>query len=140
MAQAHSPSIIVFDVNETLLDLTTLEPLFERLFGKASMMREWFAQLILYSEALTLSGIYVPFGDLAAGRTVIHPQNRVGEIGLDPRLGAAVQGLVDEVEIEGEYHRLPHPPIGKDRVSGVHHQPGDPGGPLVHDLGLHDLA
>ncbi|SHF94518.1 2-haloacid dehalogenase [Loktanella atrilutea] len=67
MAQAHSPSIIVFDVNETLLDLTTLEPLFERLFGKDSMMREWFAQLILYSEALTLSGIYVPFGDLAAG-------------------------------------------------------------------------
>lgn len=67
MAQAHSPSIIVFDVNETLLDLTTLEPLFERLFGKASIMREWFAQLILYSEALTLSGIYVPFGDLAAG-------------------------------------------------------------------------
>ncbi|MCF7701897.1 haloacid dehalogenase type II [Loktanella sp. M215] len=67
MAQAHSPSIIVFDVNETLLDLTTLEPLFERMFGKAGMMREWFAQLILYSEALTLSGIYVPFGDLAAG-------------------------------------------------------------------------
>jgi len=31
------------------------------------MMRDWFAQLILYSEALTLSGIYVPFGEIAAG-------------------------------------------------------------------------
>lgn len=30
-------------------------------------MREWFAQLILYSEALTLSGIYVPFGEIATG-------------------------------------------------------------------------
>jgi 2-haloacid dehalogenase len=31
------------------------------------MMRDWFAQLILYSEALTLSGIYVPFGEIAVG-------------------------------------------------------------------------
>ena len=41
------PSVIVFDVNETLIDLTTLEPLFVRLFGEAAVMREWFAQLIL---------------------------------------------------------------------------------------------
>jgi len=59
--------VIVFDVNETLIDITTLEPLFERLFGDAGVMREWFAQLILYSEAVTLSGIYVPFGEVAAG-------------------------------------------------------------------------
>ena len=25
-------------------------------------MREWFAQLILYSEAITLAGYYQPFG------------------------------------------------------------------------------
>ena len=61
------PSVIVFDVNETLIDITTLEPLFERVFGDAAVMREWFAQLILYSEALTLSEIYVPFSELAAG-------------------------------------------------------------------------
>ncbi len=63
----HTPSILVFDVNETLLDLTTLEPVFEQAFGDPAVMREWFAQLILYSEALTLSGIYTPFGDLAGG-------------------------------------------------------------------------
>ena len=61
------PTVIVFDVNETLIDITTLEPLFDRLFGDPGVMREWFAQLILYSEAVTLSGIYVPFGELAAG-------------------------------------------------------------------------
>lgn len=61
------PSVIVFDVNETLIDITTLEPLFGRIFGDVAVMREWFGQLILYSEAVTLSGIYVPFGDLAAG-------------------------------------------------------------------------
>lgn len=60
-------SVIVFDVNETLLDLTTLEPLFKRVFGDAAVLREWFAELILYSQAMTLSGLYTPFADLAAG-------------------------------------------------------------------------
>lgn len=60
-------SIIVFDVNETLLDITTLEPLFERLFGDPSVLREWFAQLILYSQTMTLSGLYTPFGQLGVG-------------------------------------------------------------------------
>lgn len=58
--------IIVFDVNETLLDIMTLEPLFQRLFGTSHVMREWFAQVILYSEALTISGLYEPFGKLGA--------------------------------------------------------------------------
>ena len=59
--------IIVCDVNETLLDLSTLEPLFDRLFGDARILREWFPELILYSQTMTLSGIHVPFGTLAAG-------------------------------------------------------------------------
>lgn len=60
-------SVIVFDVNETLLDLETLNPLFERVFGDPALMREWFAQLILYSQTMTLSGLYTPFGELAVG-------------------------------------------------------------------------
>lgn len=60
-------STIVFDVNETLLDITTLEPLFARLFGDAPVLREWFAELILYSQTMTLSGRYAPFGALAGG-------------------------------------------------------------------------
>ncbi|EDQ05595.1 2-haloalkanoic acid dehalogenase [Sulfitobacter indolifex] len=60
-------STIVFDVNETLLDITTLEPLFQRVFGDPSVMREWFAELILYSQTMTLSGRYTPFGALAGG-------------------------------------------------------------------------
>jgi 2-haloacid dehalogenase len=58
--------LIVFDVNETLLDLESMAPTFERIFGERSAMRLWFAQLILYSEALTLAGTYVPFTDIGA--------------------------------------------------------------------------
>src|SRR5580692_11679346 len=56
--------MIVFDVNETLLDLDTMTPIFERIFHEALAMRLWFANLILYSEALTLAGVYVPFTDI----------------------------------------------------------------------------
>jgi 2-haloacid dehalogenase len=56
--------LIVFDVNETLLDLETLTPVFERVLGDRLAMRLWFANLILYSEALTLADAYVPFTDI----------------------------------------------------------------------------
>ena len=58
--------LIVFDVNETLLDLTTMEPIFQRIFGSKEAMRLWFANLILYSAALTVAGVYVPFTDIGA--------------------------------------------------------------------------
>lgn len=57
--------VIVFDVNETLLDIETLNPFFEHTFGDARVMRQWFAELIIYSQAMTLSGRYTPFGQLA---------------------------------------------------------------------------
>src|SRR5262245_21763374 len=61
------PSICVFDVNETLLDIEFLAPLFQRLFGDKKVLREWFGQLILDSEAITLSGPYTTFFTLAQG-------------------------------------------------------------------------
>jgi hypothetical protein len=51
----------VFDVNETLLDLDTIRPTFDRIFADPAALRRWFAALITYSEALTLAGVYVPF-------------------------------------------------------------------------------
>lgn len=67
MSLDHILPIIVFDVNETLLDINTLAPLFTRLFGDGDVLREWFAQLVLYSQTMTLSGLYTPFGELGIG-------------------------------------------------------------------------
>ena len=58
--------LVVFDVNETLLDLTTMEPTFERIFGDKGAMRLWFANLIMYCAALTVAGCYVPFTDIGS--------------------------------------------------------------------------
>ena len=49
--------LIVFDVNETLLDLQSMEPTFEHIFGEKRAMRLWFANFIMYSAALTVKGI-----------------------------------------------------------------------------------
>jgi 2-haloacid dehalogenase len=56
--------LIVFDVNETLLDLQTMEPIFTRIFGDKNAMRLWFDDMILYSAALTVAGCYVPFTEI----------------------------------------------------------------------------
>src|ERR1700742_1636000 len=58
--------LIVFDVNETLLDLETMEPIFARIFRDKAAMRLWFANFIMYSAALTVAGCYVPFTDIGA--------------------------------------------------------------------------
>jgi 2-haloacid dehalogenase len=56
--------LIVFDVNETLLDLEAMAPIFERIFADRGAMRLWFANLILYSCALTVADAYVPFTEI----------------------------------------------------------------------------
>jgi 2-haloacid dehalogenase len=62
-----TPSIIVFDVNETLIDIESIGPFFERKFGDRKVLREWFNQLILYSNVITLSGYYETFFTLGQG-------------------------------------------------------------------------
>lgn len=62
-----APSVCVFDVNETLLDIEFIAPMFQRLFGDRKVLREWFGQLVLYSEAMTLCGPYATFFNLGQG-------------------------------------------------------------------------
>ena len=55
------PRVITFDVNETLLDLGPLDPLFERAFGSAALRAQWFAQMLQLSFVGGLTGRYVDF-------------------------------------------------------------------------------
>ena len=54
--------VLLFDVNETLLDLAALDPHFVRVFGDASVRREWFAAMLQSAFLLTITGPYQPFG------------------------------------------------------------------------------
>jgi 2-haloacid dehalogenase len=61
------PSVLVFDVNETLIDIDSIAPLFGELFGDRRVLREWFGQLVMYSMTATLSECYVDFFTLGQG-------------------------------------------------------------------------
>jgi 2-haloacid dehalogenase len=65
-SRATTPSICVFDVNKTLLDIEFLVPMFQRIFGD-NKVREWYGQLLLYSNPITLSGPYTNFFELGQG-------------------------------------------------------------------------
>lgn len=54
--------IIVFDVNETLLDLGGLRPHFERIFGDANVLKQWFSQVLQSALVVTITDNYTDFG------------------------------------------------------------------------------
>jgi 2-haloacid dehalogenase len=93
--------VVVFDVNETLMNLDAIRPFFDRIFNDPGAMRLWFANLITYSEALTLSGVYVPFTDI--GGAVL-------------RMLAATRGVTiidaDAAELTDRFATMPpHPEV-----------------------------
>ena len=53
--------VIALDVNETLLDLSALDPDFERVFGSAAHRPQWFAQMLQLAFVSTITGDYVDF-------------------------------------------------------------------------------
>jgi len=55
--------VLVFDVNETLLDLSALDPHFQRVFGDAKVRVEWFGTMLQSALLTTITGPYVPFGE-----------------------------------------------------------------------------
>jgi 2-haloacid dehalogenase len=95
------PRVLVFDVNETLLDLRALDPLFVRMFGDASVRGQWFTQLVQSALVTTVTDHYIPFG-------------QIGRAALE--MVAARRGLSlstqDKQEIMGALASLPpHPEV-----------------------------
>ena len=64
---SEKPSVLVFDVNETLINFESMNTLFERIYGDRHVMREWLGHLIMYSMTITLSGLYVDYFSLGQG-------------------------------------------------------------------------
>src|SRR3954469_7765976 len=57
--------VLLFDVNETLLDVRALDPAFTRAFGSATARLEWFLTLQGLWMTSTLTDAYQPFDKLA---------------------------------------------------------------------------
>lgn len=57
--------VILFDVNETLLDMSAMNPYFERVFGAASVRELWFQELQALWLVTIATGLYKDFSTLA---------------------------------------------------------------------------
>lgn len=102
---------MVFDVNETLLDLGTLDQLFVEWFGDAAARREWFAQLLQLALVVTLTGTYRDFATLAGEAFQVVARKRE----LDPG-DEAVASILEAVR-----SLPPHPDVAEAlrRLSGA---------------------
>ena len=88
--------VLLFDVNETLLDLAALDPHFQRVFGDARVRREWFGLMLQSALLFTVAGPYVDFG--SHFRTALRQTAERHGVDLAPD---------DERAILAEVRRLP---------------------------------
>lgn len=84
--------LILFDVNETLLDLAALDPVFNDLFGDAAVRKEWFSQVLQSALVLTVLERYEPFSSVA-GHALSQVANRRGVALTDTDRDRVARGM-----------------------------------------------
>lgn len=86
-----APQVIVFDVNETLLDLEPLgASLAETLHGRGDLLPQWFSTLLHYSLVHTLTDDYRDFGQIGAAALVMVAQSQNIELDMEEAREAIV--------------------------------------------------
>lgn len=94
-------AVYAFDVNETLLDVAALDPLFTRVFGENGVWREWFAQMLQSAFVATITDRYADFGRIGGAAMQM----------LAARRGVALRPE-DIAELREGMRRLPaHPEV-----------------------------
>lgn len=95
--------VLVFDVNETLLDVRALAPYFEHAFGDVDVLSQWFAQLLQIAFVVTLTDSYRDFGTCARHALDVVAQKR-GRTLAEADRNAILSGIL---------HLPPHPEVAK---------------------------
>lgn len=96
-----APGLIVFDVNETLLDLEPIKGSLESIFGAEPPIGEWFARLLHASLVANTLDQFRSFGDLAAESLI----NMAGRRGILLRAEDALEALAPMSRLP------PHPDV-----------------------------
>jgi 2-haloacid dehalogenase len=129
--------VLAFDVNETLLDLSALDPVFEELFGDASVRTHWFAQMLQVAFVGAITDRYVDFGTaqraaldmLAQRRGVALPE------GAAARVAAAMRALPAHPDVADALARLR---AGGHRLAALSNSPQDVEHAQLEHAGLAD--
>lgn len=99
---------VVFDVNETLLDLRSLDAHFVRMFGEAGVRRQWFAMVLRNAMTVTITGDYSDFVAVGgASLQMVADQYRVVVTDVDRAdIGAAMTSLPAHIDVAPALEKL----------------------------------
>jgi 2-haloacid dehalogenase len=130
--------VIAFDVNETLLDLRSLDPLFEELFGDASLRMHWFAQMLQVAFVGAITDRYVDF--TTSQRAALDMVAQRQRVTLPPdaadRLAAAMRSLPAHPDAADALSRLR---AGGHQIAALSNSPLDVEQAQLAHAGLTDL-
>ncbi len=100
--------VIVFDVNETLLDLRALRPRFEQALGSSDLLGEWFARMLHGSLVSNHIARYRPFGAIGADALVALAEKRGIDLDADTAAGvvAGMRSLPPHPDVPPAMRRL----------------------------------
>lgn len=133
------PPVLVFDVNETLLDIEAMAPLFDELFGDRRVLRDWFNQLVMYSMTATVSGHYVDFATLGGGVLRMLADIHQADIAADAveRLAASMRTMPAYPDSVDGLTRLRNNGFRLVTLTNSPHPPGQP--TALENAGLAEL-
>ena len=105
------PTLLLFDVNETLLDLSSLDAVFRRQFpaeDAATLRRSWFSTLLELFLTATIVDRYRPFGELADDALAIlcRQHGREASAADHEGLRTAMTQLTPHQDVPGALARL----------------------------------
>lgn len=101
MPQQRSSYVYVFDVNETLLDLSSLDQSFLRAFGDSGVRRQWFQQVLQSALVSTVIDDYADFTKVQYAAVDMVAQ----------RLGVDVSAADRDAIVDGMKSPPPHPDV-----------------------------
>jgi 2-haloacid dehalogenase len=100
--------VCVFDVNETLLELTALDAPFERVFGVPGVRREWFGQLLQSAFVSTITDAYADFGTIGRAALEMVARRHAIELAAEDRdaILGTMRSLPPHPEVPAALERL----------------------------------
>jgi 2-haloacid dehalogenase len=100
--------VIVFDVNETLLDLRGLDPHFARVFGAADVREEWFSQVVRSALVATVTNVYSDFSTIGGAALEMTAKRHEISLTTDDRADilGAIRKLAPHADVRESLTRL----------------------------------
>lgn len=93
-ARESKPKVIIFDVNETLLDLAPLKlSVGKALNGREDLLPLWFSTMLHYSLVETVTDNYRSFGEIGTAALMMVAEAQGLELGYDEAKAAVVTPL-----------------------------------------------